>query len=477
MNGSRRRNGRIIIMAGASLLLSSCAGDFTEKARQSLHFGSHYNASETPETPQVSILTDTPYWWHIYNNDALNTMMQKAFNDNPSLNQVRARLVQAQAQAKVSRAGLFPTLSASGQASKQDGDNAQDSTIYSAAGAASYELDLWGKNLDEFNASKSLERASKEDIKTAIVSLSANIVENWLDILSLNDQISLAETQIENNKTILELQEKRFEMGSARALDILQQREILASSESLLPDLLSSRQQSFNNLSILIGEMPGAPIDITLRELPEAPPIPAAGLPSDILENRSDIVASWNRLASADWASNAAFKNRLPNFELNATYTTSATKLSALFETWLLDMAGQIALPIIDGGRLRAEQARQEAIADERYHAYRETVLNAVNEVENALTRNTYQDQKLDVLNMQYDAASKTLEQAQIGYANGDSSYINVLNSLNSTQSLEQQITREKLLQAKERVRLYRAIGGRLWADDYLKQNQTEEAE
>ena len=200
--------------------------------------------------------------------------------------------------------------------------------------------------------------------------------------------------------------------------------------------------------------------------MPEPLPVPYAGIPSALLENRPDITAAWLRLRAARWAEKAAWANRLPHFDLSATYVTRAAKLDGLFSTWLLDIVAGITAPVFDGGDRKAQHAHQKALADERYHAYRETVLNAVIEVENALVRNLYQDEKRAALEKQLEASRKTLEQAQISYANGKSDYINVLNSLNNTQSLEQQIVREKLVQAKARVTLYRVLGGRHWAKD-----------
>ncbi|PCI55880.1 MAG: hypothetical protein COB36_03525 [Alphaproteobacteria bacterium] len=412
-------------------------------------------------------------WWKLYADEELNTLMRQAFARNPDINQIRARLNQANAQVRQSQAARLPALNVTGGRSTFQGDNTPSSD-YAVIGTASFELDLWGKNKANDAAAKLNAQASAEDLHTAHITLSASIVENWLDILSLLEQETLLRKQIKVNRTVLELQQKRFEMGSSSALSVLQQEEILAQSEAGLPDILSAEKQALNNLTLLVGDTPYKGLIISEKTSPEALPIPDTGLPSDLLKNRPDIIAAWLRLRSAQWASKAAWANRLPNFDLSATYTTGATALNSLFNTWLLDLAASVAAPVFDGGNRKAEQFRQEAIADERYHAYRETVLNAVIEVENALVRNMYQDQKIAALNNQLLASDKTLKQAQLSYTNGSSDYVNVLNSLNNTQSLVQQITREHLKQAKERVGLYRALGGRSWAANFpLEQNES----
>ncbi len=418
---------------------------------------------KTQNLSNQDLLPENIGWWEIYGDLELNSLMKYAFANNPNIAQMRARLSQAKALTRQSRSSLMPSLNITTQRDTYNGNNAPNSD-FSLIGAASFEIDLWGKNRSETNANILQSQASTEDIYAAKISLSAAIVNNWLDILSLLEQESIINKQIATNKTILELQHKRFEMGTASALDVLQQEENLASVQSKLPDILSLQEQTANNIAQLLGNAPHKNLKITAKKFPDVMPLPDNGIPSDLLENRPDIIASWLRLRSADWAKKAAMAKRLPSFNLSATYTTSATFLDALFNSWLLNLAANVAAPIFDGGARKAEQIRQAAIADERYHKYRETVIAAIVDVENALIRNNYQDQKLIALNKQMRAAKNTLEQANLSYINGKVSYINVLNSIKNTQILEQQIATEKLLQAKERVSLYRALGGRNWA-------------
>ena len=402
-------------------------------------------------------------WWTLYENEELNTLMKYAFANNPNIAQIHARLDQAKALTQQSRSALLPSLNVTGDRGTSNGDNKTPSD-YNIVGAASFEVDLWGKNRSAFTSKQLEAKASEEDLYTAHITLSASIVENWLKILSLIEQQILLRKHIDVNNTVLDLQKKRFEMGSSTALDILQQEEILASSEAGLPDILSAQKQAANNIALLLGDTPYEGLKVSQAPFPTPLPIPHAGIPSDLLQNRPDIIAAWLRLLAADWATKSAWANRLPSFNLSATYSTTATALNGLFSTWLLDMVASATAPVFDAGNRKAEQLRQKALADERYHAYRETVLGAVIDVENSLVRNQYQDEKIVALEKQLSASKKTLEQAQLSYVNGDSNYINVLNSLKNSQSLEQQITRERLIQAKERVGLYRVLGGRNWA-------------
>jgi len=145
--------------------------------------------------------------------------------------------------------------------------------------------------------------------------------------------------------------------------------------------------------------------------------------------------------------------------------------------SWVLDLALNLTMPLFDGGERAAEQARQEALADERFQAYRETVLAAINEVEDALSLSHHQGQKIQILQKQLEVSRNTLEQAQISYSGGATDYISVLNSLINTQSLEQQLVSEHLTEALNRVALYRAIGLPIDAAETVKTDMKMEEE
>ncbi len=448
-----------------ALLLSGCSSTPLRDIKGALQLDSTYEnaipAQERSEenTTLQGAVTDHDGWWHLYDSEELNTLMNYAFANSPNIAQTRSRLRRAQAAAYQSRSSLFPAVNVNAERGSQRGDNAQPSD-FSLIGAASYEIDLWGKNRAAAKSDELEFLAGAEDLNAAHVTLSASIAENWLRLLSLIEQEKLARKQIDINETVLNLQQRRFEAGTASALDILQQQEILAQSEGTLPDILAEQKLTANAMAYLLGNVPREALQVREQPLPAPLPIPSVGLPSQLLADRPDVTAAWLRLQSADWASKAAWANRLPSFSLSANIASTDSVISGLFNTWLLDMAAGIAAPVFDGGNRKAQELQQRALADERYHAYRETVLGAVKDVEDALVRNTYQDRKVESIETQLAASRNSLERAQISYANGQSSYINVLNSLKNTQSLEQQYVREKLAQAIERVALHRSLGG-----------------
>lgn len=449
------------------LVLSGCA----HKGVFNTTGGYDLNAAFTHDIENAGVPSQTE-WWTVYNNDALNTLIETAFLTNPNLSQIRARLDQAKAIKVQNRAPLFPTLTIDGSRSTTNSGSGQalgffiTGSEFALQGAASYELDIWGGNTASLNSSRASEDAAQEDIYAAKITLSASIVEAWLTILSLHAQERLIRSQIETNQKILSLQERRFELGGSTALDILQQEEQLALSQASLPDVVSAKEQAINNLVVLIGQDRRVDYAFDETSFPAPLTVPDAGLPSDLLANRPDVRAAWLRLISADWAVNAAYADRLPSFSLSSILSARQRVLDGIFDAWLLDLAASVSLPLIDGGLRRGAVQQALGFTDEQYHAYRETVLGAVIDVENALVANTYQDERLKAVENQLNASRQTLERAQFSYVNGSATYLNVLTSLNNVQALEQLLQQELLTQSLERVALYRALGGRSWARD-----------
>lgn len=455
-----------------SLICTGCARPPDRTGDAGPLFTENYsrNLSKKPENQENSAaaaqtVPPSGPWWEHYNDPELNALIAEALAAGPGIAQTRARLEQAAASARTSYADLLPDANVSGSRATERGDSDGPST-FSLRGAAGYELDLWGGNRAAYKSSHLSAQAAAADLRTAQITLSANIVENWLRLLSLREEETLLREQIKTNEMVLDLQHKRYANGAAGALDVLQQTEVLERAKAQLPDVLADQEVTENLLALLAGRNPSVPVDITRAALPETLPIPETGVPADLMRGRPDIGAAWLRVAAADWAAEAARVDRLPNFDISLDYTTSSTKFKNLFNVWMLDLALNLAMPLFDGGEREAEQIRQEALADERFQAYRETVLGAIGEVEDSLALNMHQVNKIEAIERQLQVSRNALEQATLSYGNGDTNYISVLNSLIGVQSLEQQLVRARRDLSLFRVGLYRALGIHPWTGE-----------
>jgi NodT family efflux transporter outer membrane factor (OMF) lipoprotein len=407
-------------------------------------------------------------WWETFGDEQLNRFMAEALTGNQDLLSFWARLEKARAQALKAGAGLSPALNADAgvsYAETERGGNSAENTNFSAGLAASYEVDLWGRVRAGHESALLAAAASREDLNSAAMSVAAEVAERWLAILARRLEKRLLEQQLETNKVYLELVELRFRKSLASALDVFQQRQLVERVTAQLPLVEMQERLQENQLALLLGRMPGAAPRIERHKLPVLETVPAAGLPAQLLQNRPDIAAALRRLEAADQDLAAARADRLPALRLAASGGYESDELESLFDNWIASLAASLALPIVDGSRRRAEVAVNRAAVQEQLAEYRQVVLSAVREVEDALLRETKTRQHIAALEKQLQASNNALAEARTRYINGLNDYLPVLTQLLSVQNLESDLIRQQEELLGTRVSLYRAIGG-AWVDD-----------
>ena len=415
-----------------------------------------YNS--TPETHQP--------WWEDINDPILSVHINEALSNNFTIHAAWARLAQAKALAKKTGAKLLPSLTGLGEAeiSRRDqglqGDPANVRN-YGFGLTASYELDLWGALSSEQEAALYSLKASQEDLNAAAITVSAEIASNWIKLVATRLERKLVIDQIYTNNKYLELIQLRFRQSMASALEIYQQRQVLEETMAILPILEQEEKLLSHNLDILSGKAPGHKIIILSETLPNLPPIPSVGLPSDLLVNRPDIRAAGMRLKAADWQLAVAKANRLPIINLSAAAMFDSDSFNLFFDRWILNLASHLTAPIFDGGALAAEVERTDAVTSELLSIYRQTVIIAVKEVEDALIQESAQLTYINKLKLVFETAKKALKEAEIRYRYGLNDYLNVLNQLYKVQDLERDLLTCQANVILARINLYRALGGR----------------
>jgi len=288
---------------------------------------------------------------------------------------------------------LYPDLSVTSGSSfkRQRSENSSGSRStastesYSLGLSSSYELDLWGRIRSEQEAKILDATATREDINTAAMTLTAEVTRNWINIISQRRQKKILNEQFAINITYLELIELRFRKGMVSALDVYQQRQVVEQVRAQLPLVEEQEQLLMHKLALLLGKPPRTSLTISRNTLPESSEIPKTGLPADLLAARPDVRSAGFKLRSADWQVSSARANRLPSISLTASATYQAPEINLLFHTWLINLAANLTAPLIDGGRRAAEVDRARAVVDENLSAYRRTVYTAIKEVEDAL--------------------------------------------------------------------------------------------
>ncbi len=404
-------------------------------------------------------------WWKEFHTIELDHLIEKALSGNFSLKEAWARLKQANATAVQSGADLSPDLSGKfsviqARQKSGSGDASKGIEDYSIGLTSSYELDLWGRIRSLQEAAILQATATQEDLYTAAMTLSTEVAKRWIRIISQRQQIRLLQRQLETNQTFLELIELRFHNAMVSALDVHQQQQVLENVKAEIP-LAEAQEQLFTHeLAVLLGRLPMDPPLIQQTELPVVAAVPKTGLPVDLLANRPDIRAAGLRLQSSDWQVAAARANRLPSISLTASATYGQGDLDVIFNNWLLSLAGNLTAPILDGKRRATEVEKRLAAADEKLWAYRQTVLTAIKEVEDALVVESKQRIHIKALEQVQQTAQKGLEEAIERYRNGLSDYLPVLTQLTTLQRLERDLINKRKTLLLDRVDLYRALGG-----------------
>ncbi|CAA6695454.1 MULTISPECIES: efflux transporter outer membrane subunit [unclassified Lentimonas] len=402
-------------------------------------------------------------WWTSFNRDDLDALEATAFTDNLDIAQAWARLRQSEAAAKQAGADLYPDLSVTSGYDRtwlNEGDTASNN--YEVGAAMSYEVDLWGKIRSTQSAAEARALATADDLKSTALTISASVASRWIEIIEAENRVALLQQQLETNLTQLELIELRFRNSQSNSLDVYQARQTVARTRSSIPKAEAELFASVYALNLLLGKAATEPQEINWQHAPELPPMPSTGVPSDLLQQRPDVRASLRRIEAADWNVAAAKADRLPSVTLGLSGSTGADRFEDLFDDWLARFAGQIVAPVLDGGRRKLEVEKQQAVVDEALAGYRQTVLTALKEVEDALMLEDKVADQLEALRNELALARQTLSAARNRYANGLSDYLNVTSSLISVQSLERDEITQIANLFKARIALHKALGGQL---------------
>lgn len=434
-------------------------------------FAAEVPADERPADPAIR-------WWEAFGDQELDAVVISAFNENLDLRAAYARLAAADAAAQVAVSGYIPSVNASadvtqsrrvlnfggggpaGAAGGRGGAFDVEQSQLNLSLGLSYEVDLWGRVQGQVAAGLAELRATEADLATMYITVSASVVDTWLQIIEQRAILELLGAQLEVNETYLRLVELRFGQGLASALDVYQQRQQIAALQAQLPPAQAQLETLENQLSVLLGRPPGF-IDVARIELPALPPLPEVGVPAELLQNRPDVRAAQLRVVAADHRVGSAIANRFPRINLSASGGFTGFDLAVgLFDNWFYNLIAGLTAPLTDQVRLEAEERQARARLEEQLAGYGRTVLTALREVEDALIRESRQDALLRELKAQVEVAEATLTEARRRYQNGLSDYLPVLTALQTLQTAEQRLVAAERQRLSIRVQLCRALGG-----------------
>jgi multidrug efflux system outer membrane protein len=373
----------------------------------------------------------TPFWQELGSTD-LNRLIELALAQNLDLEAALHRIEQARAQAKVAAAPLYPSVSASGSASRTYQDPKNTESVR-GGGSISYELDLWGKNRNAAKSANYRIDASQFDREALRLVVTSDVTNFYAQILSLNDRIRIAEFNLKNAEEILRIIEARFAQGSVSGLEVSQQRVAVNQFRTALAALVEARSTSANALAILIGRapqnLPAPTAQLGSLTMPQVNLTP----PATLLTARPDIQSAEAGLRSANADIGVARAAFFPSLTLSAD-----TAIAAGFggpAAAATSLASNLLAPIFTGGRLTGNLENVTARQKELAAQYQKTVLVAFQEVEDALAA-------LKSDNEQAEISVQSVKESQNAYdiakARFDAGAIDYLTLLETQRSLYQ---------------------------------------
>jgi NodT family efflux transporter outer membrane factor (OMF) lipoprotein len=409
-------------------------------------------------------------WWALYDSAELDDLQKRLIDGSPTLAAALANYAQARALRDQARAGLFPTLGLSASATRnRESAHAPlrgptTPTYYNAntvGGSVSYELDLWGQIRNEVAAGEANAAASAADLENARLSLIAQLVDDYIQLRSLDRDSAILDQTVEAYTRALKLTQQRHDAGIAPGLDVSQAQTQLNAAGSQAAQTLAQRALMEHAIAALLGVSASTfsiKPEIVAIKLPQIP----SGVPTTLLQRRPDIAGAQRRMIAANANIGVARAAYFPTLTLGGQggfqSTAASNWLSAPSSFWAV--GPNALLSVFDGGLRRAQVAQARAEFDASAANYRSTVVSAFQQVEDSLaTLNHYHDAVVDE-KAAVDAAQRSLDFSLALYKQGATDYLTVVTSQTTLLQTQLQALNLDTLQLSASVDLIRALGG-----------------
>ena len=427
------------------------------------------NAPESYRT-QVMVTEDAVdlKWWELFDDPLLVSLVTTALENNRDLQIAVSRIEQARATVGFIRADQFPRLDieagvASGNHSSGFRSQDTNSTVYLAA-PLSWEVDFWGRYKRSTEAARAELMASEYGFKTVQLTLVADVVFGYYQLLDFHSRLAIAEETLESRIESLHIIQQRFDKGIISELDVNQaqvQREIAAAA---IPLYQRSIAKTENGLSILVGRLPGA-IKTRNKIAGLKPPDIPLGMPADLLEHRPDIIQAKYLLKAQTEYIGVAEALRWPAISLTGALGGASTKIgSVAIDGGIWSVGGRLLGPVFDFSKNKRRVEIEEQKLQQSLYQFENTVLNAFREVEDALIEIATFREELAAISRQQKASKNANKLSKERYDKGFSSYLEVLDTERTLFSTDLQLSQLRQQYLNAYVGLYKALGGG-WAD------------
>lgn len=418
------------------------------------------------DTTNTTVLP--PEWWSVFNDGELNALEMQAVAANQDLKRATARVTEARALARVNKAELYPNVTAGGANTRsrqsENRDNAplkRDTDDFSASFDLSYEVDIWGRVRRNIEAATADARAVATDLQVVLLTLTADVARNYQLLRSFDNEKLVIEATIALRRDTLQLQQTRFQAGLINEVDVTRAKTELANVEAELHAVVRSRAQIEHALAVLCGQPP-ASFTIAAKATSITPPEIPAGLPSELLRRRPDVVAAEHNLEAANARIGVAKAAFFPTIKLTSASGFASADLGTLVD-WpsrFAQFGPSISVPVFQGGRNRANFEAAEARYEHNVATYRGQVLNAFRDVEDSLSDLSTLVSQGEAVNRALNSARDTVTLASERYQQGLSSYLDVVDAQRAALQAERQDAQLRGQRAIATILLAKALGG-----------------
>jgi NodT family efflux transporter outer membrane factor (OMF) lipoprotein len=429
-------------------------------------------APVVPPAFEQAVSGDAPWpdgtWYHGFGSEELNSLIALVQDKSLDIAAAVARVKQADARARRAGAALLPQVDANGIATQfaggSHGSTAHE-TDWAALLSASYEVDFWGKNRAASNSAEALADAGRAGLATVRITMSNAVAAGYFQVLSLRERIALARLNLEAAEGVLHFTEARHDAGSVGAAELAAQRAAVANSELILPQLQLQEVEARGALALLVGHAPeGFTVAGDRLDALAEPPL-GAGLPSELLRRRPDLIASENNLQAAHADLTAARAALFPSLNLTLSGGVQNPAVNAAVITlagtgWSVTAGATLAQMIFDAGRRRSVIQEAAARQEELVANYHGSILAALLDVENALAAVHYLELQRQAQQRSADQSELAFQGAQMRYREGSGEYLAVLESQRALFAARDQLSQYKLARLQALLGLCKALGG-----------------
>lgn len=419
----------------------------------------------------------------------LESLIARAVQSNWDLRTAEGRVREARALRGVAGADLWPAIDVSGSYTRQRAsENAiplalggvggstsgapapflrglkLDQDLFQTGFDASWEVDLFGGVRRAIEAADADLAASQDNLRDALVSLLAEVARNYVEVRRFQRRLAVAQENLKAQQDTLELTQARFHAGLTSELDVEQAASQLATTRSQIPPLETSLKQGIHRLGVLLGQAPGALLEelSTAAPIPTPPPEVPVGLPAELLRRRPDIRRAERQLAAATACIGVAEADLYPKLSLTGSIGLESLQLADLpkgaSRFWAVGPT--LSWPIFDAGRIRANMAVQDARTDQQFSAYRQTVLTALEDVENALVAYGREQTRRTQLAEAVEANRRAVGLATDLYRAGLGTFLNVLDAQRALFASQSDLAQSEAAVSTDVAALYKALGG-----------------